>query len=93
MINTRLSKQVHRTTGQLTARCYGCMKCSAGCPVSDEADLKTHEVIRLVNLNQLDKLLASKAIYLCAFCKNCAQRCPNNIDVSLVKQWLREQVN
>nr|WP_274380953.1 4Fe-4S dicluster domain-containing protein [Desulforadius tongensis] len=78
-------------TGQVTTGCYNCMKCSSGCPVSFAADLKTHEVIRLVNLNRLDKLLKSKTIWLCAFCKTCKQRCPNDIDASVVMDWLKSK--
>ncbi len=87
----KLSRQVADDTCQLTGCCYGCMKCTAGCPVSFAADLKAHEVIRLVNLGQLEKLLKSNAIWLCVFCKTCQKRCPNDIDTSLVKSWLREK--
>lgn len=91
MAEAGLSQQVSGQTGQLTLRCYGCAKCSGGCPVSFATDLKTHEIIRLVNLGQLDKLLTSRAIWLCAFCKTCKQRCPNDLDTSEVKDWLKSK--
>ncbi|MTI82189.1 MAG: hypothetical protein FH758_15245 [Firmicutes bacterium] len=91
MSTEHLSTVIYQDTDQQVNRCYGCMKCSGGCPISFAADIKIHEIIRLVNLNQLDKLLQCKTIWLCAFCKTCKQRCPNDIDSSLVMDWLKSK--
>ncbi|MBO8137524.1 MAG: 4Fe-4S dicluster domain-containing protein [Desulfotomaculum sp.] len=91
MEQVSLAEDLAKETGQKTNTCFSCMKCSGGCPISFASDLKTHEVIRLVNLNQLDRLLNCKTIWLCAFCKTCKQRCPNDIDASLVMDWLKSK--
>ena len=71
--------------------CYQCQKCSAGCPVVSFMDYKPHQVIQMVNLGQLDPLLSSKTIWVCASCYTCSTRCPNEVNVAGVMDGLRER--
>lgn len=71
------------------SRCYQCMKCSTGCPVSGEMDLLPHQVIHLAALGMEDRALRSKTIWICAGCYTCAVRCPNDIDITSVMDELR----
>jgi heterodisulfide reductase subunit C2 len=72
------------------AKCYQCGKCSAGCPAAYEMDLLPHLVIRLVQLGRQEKVLDSKAIWLCVSCQTCLTRCPNEIDLPHAMDTLRQ---
>lgn len=85
-----LLRILQEETGQPIGRCYQCKKCSAGCPVSGIADLQTSEVIRLIQLGDREKLLASNRIWLCLSCRTCQARCPNGIDTAAVMDALKQ---
>jgi len=70
--------------------CYQCGRCSAGCPVTEFFDLTTMEVVRLAAYGMEDQLLESNSIWLCAACETCASRCPNDIDIAVLMDVLRE---
>ena len=48
------------------------------------------EVVRLASYGMEDQLLTSKSIWLCAACETCATRCPNDIDIAVLMDVLRE---
>ena len=83
-----LSELVFEATGSNTSRCYQCIKCSSGCPLAEEFDLRPNQVMRCVQLED-DSVLESKAIWLCASCHACSTRCPQEIDVTGVMDALR----
>jgi len=85
-----LSSQIQSATGLDPACCYQCGKCSAGCPMANEMDLKTHEIIRLLQLDRDERLLSSDAIWMCLTCETCTTRCPNQFDPAAVIDALRE---
>jgi len=62
-------------------KCYQCGKCSAGCPVAMYMDLLPHQVVRLVQLDEIDRVLGSKAIWYCAGCQTCYSRCPQQVNL------------
>ncbi len=70
--------------------CYQCGRCAAGCPITEFFDLTTMEVVRLAAYGMEEQLLNSKAIWLCAACETCATRCPNDIDIAVLMDILRE---
>ncbi len=76
-------------SGQNLSRCYQCKKCSGGCPMAFAMDYRPSEVIRMVQLGAKDKLLQSRTIWVCASCKTCKSRCPNDIDTSAVNDALK----
>ncbi len=82
--------QVQELTGLDPAKCYQCGKCSAGCPMASEMDLKTHEMIRLLQLDIGERLLSSESIWMCLTCETCTTRCPNMFDPAAVIDALRE---
>lgn len=84
-----LSEEIYRRTGRQPARCYQCGKCSAGCPMAEETELRPHDILRMVGLNQADRLLSSKSLWLCAGCETCTARCPNDCDPVSVIDELR----
>jgi len=88
-LRSELAERVAEESGQELARCYQCGKCSSGCPLAEEMDLLPHQVIRLVQLGQVEEALRSEAIWLCASCETCSVRCPKGIDVRGVMDALR----
>mgnify|MGYP001025452323 CR=1 FL=1 len=70
--------------------CYQCGRCSSGCPIGDFFDLNVMEVVRLAAYGQEERLLESHTIWLCAGCETCATRCPNDIEIPVLMDVLRE---
>jgi heterodisulfide reductase subunit C len=85
-----LRAEMKERTGKNTARCYQCGKCSAGCPMAGETSLRPHDVMRLVNLDQRERLLTNESIWLCLTCETCTERCPNGCDPARTMDALRE---
>ncbi len=83
-------KEVNQRSGQQVQLCFQCFKCSLGCPVAFDMDYLPHQLIRLVQLGERDKVLGSHAIWICAACETCTTRCPNDIDIARVIDTLRQ---
>jgi len=80
---------VMRESGQDLKTCYQCGNCTAGCAFSHDFDLPVHQIMRLVQLGQKQRVLSCRSIWLCATCQACTTRCPNNIEVAVVMDVLR----
>jgi heterodisulfide reductase subunit C2 len=85
-----LASQIQEMTHFDPACCYQCGKCSAGCPMASEMDIKTHGIIRLLQLDHRERLLSSESIWMCLTCETCTTRCPNLFDPAAVIDALRE---
>jgi heterodisulfide reductase subunit C len=86
-----LAEEIKAEHGEDVCRCYQCQKCSAGCPMTFAMDYTPSQIMRMVQLGQEDELLASKTIWVCLTCNTCSIRCPNDIDIALVIDSLRER--
>ena len=73
-----------------TSACYQCKRCTNGCPVTFVMDLYPDEVIRRVSLGQMDRVLACNTIWICSACETCTTRCPNEVDIAGVMDYLKE---
>ncbi|MDL2285545.1 4Fe-4S dicluster domain-containing protein [Desulfovibrio sp. OttesenSCG-928-F07] len=78
------TRQVESESGQNVSKCYQCGNCTAGCPMSFTYDYSVSRIMRLIQLGQKEKVLASRAIWMCATCEACTTHCPNNIEVAKV---------
>lgn len=87
-----LRGEVLAASAQDVAKCYQCAKCSAGCPMAEELPLRPHQMMRLVQLDERERLFASDAMWLCLTCETCTTRCPNGCDPARVIDALRELV-
>jgi heterodisulfide reductase subunit C len=86
---TGFMREVERLSGTQVSACYQCHKCSTGCPIAQETDWLSSQVMRLIHLGAEDTLLTSNAIWLCASCETCTSRCPMDIDVAAVMDTLK----
>jgi heterodisulfide reductase subunit C len=62
--------------------CIQCGTCTGSCPVSYAMDYTTRELIALFRAGELELLLKSKAIWICASCYACQTRCPSDIKIT-----------
>jgi heterodisulfide reductase subunit C len=83
------TRAVEDESGQTVSRCYQCGNCSAGCPMSVDFDYTVSRVMRLIQAGQREAVLSSRAIWMCATCETCTQRCPNEIDVAAIMDTCR----
>ncbi|MGL4977391.1 MAG: 4Fe-4S dicluster domain-containing protein [Cetobacterium sp.] len=72
--------------------CMQCGKCSAGCPANAGMDVLPHQVIRFLQIGDVEKLRESKSIWNCAACFTCESRCPRNVSVSKLMEAVRQTV-
>jgi heterodisulfide reductase subunit C len=70
--------------------CFQCRRCTNGCPVTFAMDIYPDKVIRLVNLGQMERVLNCSTLWICASCETCTTRCPNNVDIAGVMDFLKE---
>ncbi|MDW8101577.1 MAG: 4Fe-4S dicluster domain-containing protein [Anaerolineae bacterium] len=85
-----LARKVEELSGQDLLACYQCGECSAGCPAAFAMDLLPSQVIRLLQLGQVEDVLKSATIWFCAACQACYARCPKGVDLSRIMEALRE---
>jgi heterodisulfide reductase subunit C len=84
-----LAETVGRGCGANVCKCYQCKRCSNGCPVASYADMHPAQIMRAIQLGQVDLALDSRFIWLCTGCQTCTTRCPQGIDVAAVMDELR----
>jgi heterodisulfide reductase subunit C2 len=89
--NFEFSEEIRQERHITVTDCYQCAKCSAGCPLTFAMDFLPHEIIRLVGLGQEELVLGSNTIWACSACETCTTRCPNDIDIMGVLDYLKER--
>ena len=85
------STQIMAKAKQNIGLCYQCKRCSAGCPVSDIMQHRNYEILRMVQLEQREAVLASNTAWVCVSCKTCSERCPNGIDTAKILDVIKEE--
>lgn len=88
-IDSAAAERIQEMCGENAYLCYQCRKCTAGCPVSDLMDLAPNQVVRAIQLGQLDMVFESKTLWLCASCQTCVTRCPHGVDLPRMMDTLR----
>ena len=90
--STSLRARATVETGQNPNKCYQCGNCSAGCPMAGRGDFLPHQIFRHLQMDS-DEPLKAVQPWLCVGCQTCAARCPQELDLSRVMDFLRaEQV-
>ena len=90
VLRNDLVRRIEEISGQDLLACYQCGACSAGCPVAFAMDVQPSQVIRLIQLGQVEEALESETIWFCAACQTCYARCPKGVDLSRIMEALRE---
>ncbi len=89
-IEGTFAREVEERSGQSLRLCYQCLKCSVGCPTARYMDYNLNTLIRLIQYGQRERVLKSQAVWLCVSCWTCGTRCPNEIDMGVIMDSLRE---
>lgn len=94
MDKIELSKKVRQHTNVNVIECYQCGKCTAGCPVADRMDLRPSVIMRMLQSGdekEMEEILRSLSIWLCLTCETCYSRCPMELDIPKVMDYLRQR--
>jgi heterodisulfide reductase subunit C len=89
-IHPSFLEEVKRRSGQNLGLCYQCLKCTAGCPTAPYMDIRPNNIIRMIQMGMREAVLGSSAIWLCVSCWTCGTRCPNEVDIGILMDALRE---
>ncbi|PIE69887.1 MAG: heterodisulfide reductase [Deltaproteobacteria bacterium] len=89
-IDRSFIEEVSERSGQRFDRCFHCMACSGGCPVSGAMDYLPNQIVRMMQLGLRQQVLESKAIWICIGCYSCLTECPNRIHIPHMMDALRE---
>ncbi len=90
IVDPGFAEVVQQRSGKELHQCYHCLKCSAGCPISFAMDWRPNQIIRMVQLGLQKRVLSSSTIWLCASCEACSTRCPNEVDLPIIMDTLKE---
>lgn len=84
-----LAQTVGKGCGENAYKCYQCKKCTTGCPVAGYAGMHPAQIMRAVQLGQLDMVFDDRFIWLCTGCETCTTRCPQGIDIAAIMDELK----
>jgi len=68
--------------GERIKRCIQCGTCTGSCPVSYTMDLSPRELIALFRAGEMETIMKSRTIWICASCYACTTRCPAGIKIT-----------
>jgi heterodisulfide reductase subunit C len=89
-IDPQFLEEAKKRSGEDLSLCYQCLKCTAGCPTAPHMDIRPNNIIRMIQMGMKEAVLRSHAIWLCVSCETCGTRCPNEIDIGVLMDTLRE---
>jgi heterodisulfide reductase subunit C len=75
--------------GESLKKCIQCGTCTGTCPVSYMMDITPREVIALFRAGDIETILASRTIWICASCYACTVRCPQGVLVTEILYALK----
>jgi heterodisulfide reductase subunit C len=68
--------------GDRISQCLQCGTCTGSCPVSYAMDIPPRKLIALFRAGQIEEILRSRTLWICASCYMCTTRCPQAIKIT-----------
>jgi len=68
--------------GDRVIACYQCGSCSGSCPTAPAMDFTPRSLLHMIRLGMDQRVLRSRAIWLCTSCYLCTTRCPREIKIT-----------
>lgn len=68
--------------GERIKRCIQCGTCTGSCPVSYAMDISPRQLIALFRAGEMETVMKSRTIWICASCYACTTRCPEGIKIT-----------
>jgi len=68
--------------GERVVTCYQCGTCSGSCPTATAMDYTPRALLHMIRLGLGERVLHSRAIWLCTSCYLCTARCPREIKIT-----------
>ena len=90
-IDDSLKQEINSHCGIDVDLCLECGKCSGGCPNGRLFDYTPRKIVQLVKLGDEKTLMTMEAIWLCLSCNLCLDRCPSEIDIPGILDYIREK--
>lgn len=87
----RIRKEILEYIEPNVYNCYQCGKCTSGCPLSDVFEYKPNQIIRLVQSGNIDAIINSNSIFLCLSCEICSSRCPQDVHIATIMNFIRNE--
>jgi heterodisulfide reductase subunit C2 len=84
--------EIEEKSGIMVSACFQCRKCTNGCPVTFAMDLYPDQVMRYIHLGLKQEVRECATIWVCSSCETCTTRCPNEIDIAGVMDFLKQSV-
>ncbi len=76
-------------SGDVIKRCIQCGTCTGSCPVSYAMDISPRQLIALFRLGDMETIMKSRTIWICASCYACTTRCPSGIKITDIMYALK----
>ncbi len=76
-------------SGERIKRCIQCGSCTGSCPVSYAMDISPRELIALFRAGEMETIMKSRTIWICASCYVCTTRCPSGIKITDIMYALK----
>ena len=86
---SEIKDEIIRISGTNPKACMQCGKCSGTCPSYDDMEFHPHQIVRMVETGDLEKLLKSKSLYRCLSCLACLERCPRQVEPAKIIEAVR----
>jgi len=80
--NSLLLQVANIPGGESIKKCIQCGSCTGSCPVSYTMDITPREIIALFRARDIESILSSRTIWICASCYACTIRCPQGVQVT-----------
>lgn len=90
-LDDSLAREIEEECGVDIELCLECGKCSGGCSNGHIFDYTPRKIVQLIKLGDINRLLHMDALWTCVSCQLCWDRCPSEINVARVMDYLREK--